>query len=66
MILVLLGWVSSYFYRVFSGKMTFTEQRKRYLAKYEKVNEIEIKEKFDSLSEDEKNKLLKDIDKNNH
>ena len=30
LIIIVITWVSSYVYRVVSGKMTFMEQRKRY------------------------------------
>ena len=66
LIVVLLGWVLSYFFRVLSGKMTFMEQRKRYRKQYELITDKKLEEKFDSLSNDEKIKLINDLDLNNN
>ena len=46
--------------------MTFVEQRKRYRKQYEKVTEKQLKEKFDSMTDDEKIKLLNDFDNKNN
>tara|TARA_Y100001933_G_C18593037_1_gene394684 strand:+ start:139 stop:456 length:318 start_codon:yes stop_codon:yes gene_type:complete len=62
LILIVFLWVFSYIYRVINGKMTFMEQRKRYRAKYEKVIDEKLKNKFNSLSNTEQEKLLKEID----
>ena len=62
LILIVFLWVFSYIYRVINGKMTFMEQRKRYRAKYEKVIDDKLKSKFNSLSNTEQEKLLKEID----
>ena len=35
-IFVVIAWTGSYLFRVVTGKMTFTEQRKRYRENYEK------------------------------
>ena len=69
LVLVLLGgWVLSYFFRVFSGKMTFNEQRKRYRKEYDEITDIELQRKFDSMTEEEKIVLVKEIegDSNNN
>ncbi len=68
LILGLIGWVLSYFFRVISGRMTFVEQRKRYREKYDKITEKQLLEKFDSMTNDEKTKLFNDfnIDKNDN
>ena len=42
--------------------MTFMEQRKRYRAKYEKIIDEKLKSKFNSLSAEEKENLLKRIE----
>ena len=62
LILIVFLWVLSYVFRVINGKMTFMEQRKRYRAKYEKVVDDNLKSKFNSLSNTEQEKLLKEID----
>ena len=63
LISLVLVWVFSYISRVISGNMTFMEQRKRYREKYEKVMEEKLKIKFDNLSDEEQDKLLKEIEK---
>ncbi len=62
LVLLLFGWTGSYLFRVFTGKMTFVEQRKRYLEAYEKMSNEELQSKFDSMSKDEQVKLLKDFE----
>ena len=62
LILIVFLWVFSYIYRVINGKMTFMEQRKRYRAKYEKVIDEKLKNKFNSLSSQEQEKLLEEIE----
>ena len=62
LISIIILWVLSYVFRVMSGKMTFMEQRKRYRTKYEKVIDEKLRSKFNSLSSDEKEKLLEEIE----
>ena len=64
LIIVVVSWVSSYVYRVVSGKMTFMEQRKRYRKEYEKVVNDKLERKFNSLSKEEQEKLMKYLEKN--
>ena len=61
LILIVLGWTASYLFRVFSGNMTFMEQRKRYRDAYEKLTDEKIMEKFEAMTEEEKIKLLKTV-----
>tara|TARA_B100000700_G_scaffold393_1_gene558 strand:- start:612 stop:935 length:324 start_codon:yes stop_codon:yes gene_type:complete len=63
LILIVFAWTASYLFRVFSGNMTFMEQRKRYREAYEKVTDKKIMEKFESMTEQEKIELLKTIEK---
>ncbi len=62
LILIIFAWTVSYLFRVFSGNMTFMEQRKRYRDAYEKLTDKKIKEKFDAMTDKEKNELLKTIE----
>ena len=64
LILIVLAWVLSYLFRVVSGKMTFMEQRKRYRKKYDKIMNDKIEAKFNELSKEEKEKLMKDLENN--
>ena len=61
LVLIIFAWTASYLLRVFSGNMTFIEQRKRYREAYEKLTDEKIMEKFDAMSEEEKIKLLKTV-----
>ena len=64
LILIVITWVTSYVYRVVNGKMTFMEQRKRYRKEYEKVVNDKLESKFNSLSKEEQQKLMEDLEKN--
>ena len=64
LIMIVITWVSSYVFRVLNGKMTFMEQRKRYRKKYEKIVNDKLEIKFNSLSKEEQEKLMKDLEKN--
>ena len=64
LILIVITWVTSYVSRVVSGKMTFMEQRKRYRKEYEKVVNDKLENKFNSLSKEEQQKLMEDLEKN--
>ncbi len=63
LILIVITWVTSYLNRVVNGKMTFMEQRKRYRKKYEKVVNDKLETKFNSLSKEEQQKLMEDLEK---
>ena len=62
LVLVLVGWVESYVIRVVAGKMTFMEQRKRYLEAYEEMTSAELKARFEALSEEEQTLLMKELE----
>ena len=62
LILIIFAWTASYLFRVFSGNMTFMEQRKRYREAYEKLTDEKIKEKFEGMTDKEKIELLKTIE----
>ena len=64
LILIVFTWVSSYVYRVVNGKMTFMEQRKRYRNEYEKVVNDKLLARFNTLSKEEQEKLMEDLEKN--
>ena len=61
LVVVVLGWTGSYLVRVFTGRMTFQEQRKRYMEVYEEVNANELQSQFNKLSEAEKTRLIKEM-----
>ena len=62
LILLVFAWTASYLFRVFSGNMTFMEQRKRYREAYEKLTDDKIREKFEAMTDEEKNQLLKTVE----
>ena len=62
LILIIFAWTASYLFRVFTGKMTFIEQRKRYREAYEKLTDEKIREKFEAMTDEEKIELLKIIE----
>ena len=64
LIVIVVTWVISYVYRVVNGKMTFMEQRKRYRKEYEKVVNDKLETKFNALSQEEQEKLMEDLEKN--
>ena len=64
LILIVVTWVTSYVLRVVNGKMTFMEQRKRYRKEYEKIVNDKLEIKFNSLSKEEQEKLMEDLEKN--
>tara|TARA_Y100000746_G_C15145065_1_gene302480 strand:- start:169 stop:489 length:321 start_codon:yes stop_codon:yes gene_type:complete len=64
LIVIVITWVTSYVFRVVSGKMTFMEQRKRYRKQYEKNVNDKLEVKFNSLSKEEQEKLMQDLEQN--
>ena len=64
LIFIVITWVTSYIFRVVNGKMTFMEQRKRYRNEYEKIVNDKLENKFNSLSKEEQEKLMEDLEKN--
>ena len=64
LIVIVITWVSSYIFRVVNGKMTFMEQRKRYRKEYEKIVNDKLEIKFNSLSKEEQEKLMQDLENN--
>ncbi len=63
LIAIVITWTGSYFFRVFTGKMTFIEQRNRYRKAYDDLTASNLQSRFDSLSEEEQSQLLKELDK---
>ena len=62
LILIVFVWTGSYLFRVFTGNMTFMEQRKRYREAYEKLTDEKIREKFEAMTEEEKIELLEMVE----
>ncbi len=63
LLLIVVAWTISYLVRVFTGRMTFVEQRKRYRKAYEDLTDSKLIEKYDALSEKDKIALMEMIEK---
>ncbi len=66
LVLLLIIWILSYFLRVLTGKMTFMEQRKRYRKEYQQITDRELEARFDSMSNEDKIRLFKELEKDNN
>ncbi len=62
LVFIVIIWTATYLFRVITGQMTFTEQRKRYRKAYEEITNAELQAKFDSLSKEEQITILKEIE----
>lgn len=61
LMVVVVGWTSSYLLRVVSGRMTYMEQRRQYRAAYDALTDEELQRRFDALSPEEQQRLLQEI-----
>jgi predicted lipid-binding transport protein (Tim44 family) len=61
LLLVLVGWVSTYLVRVVSGQMTFSEQRRRYRSAYDACTDSALQARFDALPAEEQQRLLAEL-----
>lgn len=59
--LVVIVWTGSYLFRVVSGNMTYMEQRRRYRATYDARTDAELIARFESLSPEEQERLLREV-----
>jgi len=61
LMLIVVGWTSSYLLRVVTGKMTYMEQRRQYRNAYDAITDEALQAKFDALSPEEQAKLLAEV-----
>ncbi len=61
LMLLVVGWTSSYLLRVVTGKMTYMEQRRTYRSAYDAITDDALQAKFDALSPEEQTKLLAEV-----
>ena len=61
LVAIVLVWTGSYLFRVVSGNMTYMEQRRRYRSTYDAATDDELQKRFDALSPDEQEKLLREL-----
>jgi hypothetical protein len=61
LVLIVLVWTGSYLFRVVTGNMTYMEQRRRFRAAYDAATDEELQQRFDALSPDEQEALLREL-----
>jgi hypothetical protein len=61
LMVVVVGWTSSYLFRVVTGRMTYMEQRRQYRAAYDALTDEELQRRFEALSPAEQERLLQEI-----
>ena len=61
LVAIVLVWTGSYLFRVVSGNMTYMEQRRRYRSAYDAATEEELQKRFEALSPEEQEQLLREI-----
>ena len=60
-ILIVIGWIGSYLFRVVTGNMTYMQQRREYRSRYESATEDELQKQFGALPVAEQERLLRDL-----
>ena len=61
LVAIVLVWTGSYLFRVITGNMTYMQQRRRYRSTYDAATDDELQKRFDALSPDEQEKLLREL-----
>lgn len=61
LVLIVMVWTSSYLFRVVTGRMTYMQQRRRYREVYDEQETQDLEARFDSLSADQQQALLRKI-----
>ena len=61
LVAIVLVWTGSYLFRVVTGNMTYMQQRRRYRSTYDAATDDELQKRFDALSPDEQEKLLREL-----
>ena len=61
LVLIVVVWTSSYLFRVVTGQMTYMEQRRRYREVYDEQETQDLEERFEALSPEEQQQLLRKI-----
>ncbi len=58
--LVVLVWTGSYLFRAVTGRMTYMQQRREYREAYDAMTAEQLQAKFDALSPEEQERLLRE------
>jgi len=61
LVLIVVIWTSSYLFRVVNGQMTYMQQRRRYREVYDEQEIQDLDARFEALSPDEQQALLRKI-----
>lgn len=61
LVLIVMVWTSSYLFRVVTGRMTYMQQRRRYREVYDEQETQDLEARFDALSADQQQALLRKI-----
>ena len=61
LVVIVLVWTGSYLFRVVTGNMTYMEQRRRYRSGYDAATDEELQKRFDALSPEEQEKLMREL-----
>ena len=61
LVLIVVVWTSSYLFRVVTGQMTYMQQRRRYREVYDEQEIQDLDARFEALSPDEQQALLRKI-----
>ena len=61
LVLIVVVWTSSYLFRVVTGQMTYMEQRRRYREVYDEQETQDLEARFEALSPEEQQQLLRKI-----
>ncbi len=61
LMVVVVGWTSSYLLRVVTGRMTYMQQRRDYRAAYDALTDEELQRRFEALSPEQQERLLRDL-----
>jgi hypothetical protein len=57
---IVLVWTGSYLFRAVTGTMTYMQQRRDYREAYDALTSEQLQAKFDALSPEEQEKLLRE------
>ena len=61
LVMIVVVWTSSYLFRVVTGQMTYMQQRRRYREVYDEQEIQDLDARFEALSPDEQQALLRKI-----
>jgi hypothetical protein len=61
LMVLVVSWTATYLVRALSGNMTYMQQRRDYRAAYDALTTEQLQARFDALSPEEQERLLRDI-----